>query len=189
MNVMQYFNLSLFMVALTSGIGNALAGPVETKQAEIAARTAEAKGNAFASTQVYPAGTRFTITAIHSASPWYSDFYSTFYGKTATAADCVSGVSHGIEYETSESSRAGYYTACFYLDGDSFEYFVYGFKFDLVTTTTPPPASTSPSATFSNGTLTLKRMSLGGSYYDVVLKLVSQTSPLEFSVESAVPSQ
>lgn len=195
MDIKRYLSLLLPMLAAALGIGNALAGPVEANQAEIAARKATAKGNAFASTQVHPAGTRFTITAIHPESAFYGYFYSKFYGKIATAADCTSGISRGIEYETS-GSRAGYYSACFYLDGDSFEYFIYGFKFDLVGTTNPPPpsTSTSPSATYSNGTLVLKRMELdagssGKSYYDIVLKLQSQSSPPAFSVDSAVPSQ
>ncbi|MBI5936733.1 MAG: hypothetical protein HY850_02680 [Betaproteobacteria bacterium] len=196
MDIKRYLSLLLLILATASGIGNALGGNIEAKQAEMSARKANAKGNSFAaSTVVYPAGTKFTITAIHPDSAFYSYFYSTFYGKTATAADCASGATHGIEYETS-GSRVGYYSACFYLDGDGFEYFIWGFKFNLVTTTTTPPpsGSTTPSATYSNGTLVLKRMeldsgSLGKSYYDVVLKLQPVANPTAFSVDSAVPSQ
>lgn len=195
MHIKRYLSLLLLVSAIPLGAGNALGGNIEAKQAEMSARKANAKGNAFASTVVHPAGTKFTITAIHPDSYLYPYFYSTYYGKTATAADCVSGVTHGIEYETS-GSRVGYYSACFYLDGDNREHFIWGFKFNLVTTTTTPPPSTSttPSATYSNGTLVLKRMeldsgSLGKSYYDVVLKLQPVANPTAFSVDSAVPSQ
>ena len=182
------------LLCLAFGSAAVRAEAVDANQAEQSAKRADPKGNSFASTQVYPAGTRFPITEIHPASSWYSYFYSPFYGKSATAVDCSSGINNGIEYEDS-GSRIGYYSACFYLDGDSTEYFVYGFKFSLLSTTTPTPVgSSTPTATYSNGTLVLKRMAMddgaaGTTYYDVVLTLVLSSSPLAFTVDSVVQSK
>lgn len=194
MSMKVYSYLCLLILSSISGICVAQGSFDSANQSELTAKRAAVGDNSFAATVVYPAGTKFTITAIHPDSAFYSNFYSTFYGKTATAADCSSGITHGIEFETT-GSRAGYYSACFYLDGDSFEYFVYGFKFSLISPTpTPTPTSTEPSATFSNGTLILKRMEVdagaqGKTYYDVTLTLKAQSAPVAFTVDSVVLSK
>lgn len=121
---------------LASNICAAQGSLIDAKRDDMAAKKAEAIGNSFAGATIYAAGTRFTITQIHPNSAWYSSFNSIFSGKNATAVDCSDGFAHGIEEET--GSRAGYYSGCFYLDGNSFEYYVYGFKFRLIAPTLAP---------------------------------------------------
>jgi len=125
------------------------ASEVDNNQRDVAAmktaRGVSSQGTGqgyFASTMVYPAGTKFVLSDIHTDSAWYSRS-SELVGKQATAVDCESGITRGIELETGEKS--GWYSGCFKLDGDSFEHFIYGFKFVLSTPTTVVPPTTSAS--------------------------------------------
>jgi hypothetical protein len=145
MNKKNWLYGGFFALVLASNICAAQGSSVDAIRSDIATRKAE-MGNLFAgiiSDVVHPVGTRFTITALHPAG---AQLLSTFAGKVATAATCTgdyAGVTDpGINILTG-GSRVGYYDACFYLDGDSRQYYVYGFLFNLVNST-PTPTCTSP---------------------------------------------
>jgi len=112
---------------------------------DFAAKKAETAGNIFSDTIiskiVYPVGTQFYITAIHPGSAWT---LSPFSGKVATASTCTGALAGatdpGISILT-YGDRKGYYVSCFYLAGNAFQYFIYGFKFSLANST---PTCNSP---------------------------------------------
>lgn len=191
MNRKNWLYVSFVALVFASNICAAQGGG-DANRTDLAARKAESTGNIFASTistVVHPVGTKFIITAVHSSSAWT---LSDFSGQVATATTCsgsMAGASDpGISIIT-YGDRKDYYMGCFYLAGDSFQYFVYGFKFTLVNSTpTPPPVVTAPvvtapvvttpvvttpvvttpptstptaaGATYSNGVLTIKSLAV-----------------------------
>ena len=133
-----------FALVLASNICAAQGSSVDANQSALTAMKAEMAGNLFAGTisdTVYPNGTQFTITALSPANEWS---LSSFSGKVATATTCTGSsaglIDPGINIVT-YGDRKDWYVACFYLAGDSFQYFVYGFKFNLVN---PTPTCYSP---------------------------------------------
>jgi hypothetical protein len=140
-------------------------------------KTATAKA---ISTNVHPNGTQFYITSIHPESAWYGD--PIFNGKLLTATTCTDDTTtYGINYLTSASSRAGWYDACFYMQGNSSQYYVYGFNFSLSTgsvgTTPPPITTTSNTATYVNGVLSIPRLEVSGPFGNVYYKIELEYVP------------
>lgn len=150
MNKNNWLVVGLIALVFASTPCTAQGNAADTNRAELSAKKVAIAGNNFAGTisnVVYPVGTQFTISAVYPGSSWV---LSDFGGKVATATTCsgsLAGVTDPGLSVITYGARTGYYEACFYLAGDSFQYYVYGFKFDLVNST--PTTNTTTTAVTS----------------------------------------